>query len=444
MLAYKWDNSKMYNTRLKKYLPGGVHYNFRLPWEETPIHFVRGKDSRLWDMDGNEYLDFYAKFGAMIVGHNNQRYNEELKKWIGRAMAVNHTDLDTEVCELIIKHIPSAEMVCFGLSGTEMVQNALRLARAYTGKNRFIRFEGNYHGNADNIMGGRAIDRKRPVPKDYPGDYKGTLGRAKDILETQSFILPWNDLETLEEVVTTYADEICAIITEPISINGGGIMPQAGYLEKMRALCDEHNIVLIFDEIITGFRVGLGGGQALLNIKPDLTTLGKAMGGGGLPVSALVGKAEIMKLYESKKVIHAGTFNGYPLGLAAVKATLEILGEDNGSCYGRMAENAAQIYEIFKSAAKAVDLPLVIQGPLTCASYHCQEYEAKSPREISYDTQFKDIVINSSLAKYGILVSSISRMYLNITLNADDIEFFRERVSPALAEAKQIIDDTFK
>lgn len=182
-----------YNQRVKQWLPGGVHYNFHLPWEETPLHFKHASRSRVTDMNGNEYLDLYARFGALIVGHGNEEYNECLKDTIDRVLSVSHCDLDAEALELIHQYVPSAEMIRFGLSGTEIVQNALRLARAWTGKNRFVRFEGHYHGNADNIMGGKTARTGLPVPSDYPGDMKGTKGRARDAMESQSYLLPWND-----------------------------------------------------------------------------------------------------------------------------------------------------------------------------------------------------------------------------------------------------------
>ena len=432
---------KEYNLRVKKYLPGGVHYNFRLPWEETPIHFVKADGSRAWDMDGNEYLDLYARFGAMIVGHGNKEYNECLKETIDRVLSVSHCDMDAEALELIAKFIPSAEMIRFGLSGTEIVQNALRLARAWTGKNRFVRFIGHYHGNADNIMGGRAPKTGDPIPSDYVGDLKGTDGRAKDSMESQSYLIPWNNADILENLLKSKGHEIAAVITEPVCVNGGSVLPAPGYLKRVRELCDEYNVVLIFDEIITGFRMGLGGAQQEYGVTPDLTTLGKAIAGGGVPVSALVGKKEIMQLLVDKKVIHAGTFNGYPLGTAAVKATLEILSRNNGQAISQLNEKMVMIHEILKSEADNAGLPLVIQGPPGCASYHVCKDVLKNPEEYDFEIMSLDIILNNSLLKNGILVSSISRMYPNISLNEDDVEWFRERVRNAVIETKEIYDE---
>jgi glutamate-1-semialdehyde 2,1-aminomutase len=432
---------KKYNKRVKEFLPGGVHYNFHLPWEETPLHFIKAEESRVWDMDGQEYLDLYARFGALIIGHGNKEYNESLKETIDRVLSVSHCDIDAEALELIAKYIPSAEMIRFGLSGTEIVQNALRLARAWTGKNRFVRFDGHYHGNADNIMGGRAQKHGEPIPSDYFGDLKGTAGRAKYSLESQSYLLPWNDAAILEELLINKGDEIAAVITEPICVNGGSVMPNPGYLKKMRELCDQYNVVLIFDEIITGFRMGLGGAQKEFDVIPDLTTLGKAVAGGGVPVSALVGKKEIMQLLEEKKVIHAGTFNGYPLGTAAVKATLEILSRKNGSAITKMNEKMTKIHNIMKAEANAIGLPLVIQGPPSCAAYHCCTEVLQNTSDYTFDIMSLDIILHNNLARNGILVSTVSRLYPNISLNEDDVEWFRQRVGKALMETKEVYDE---
>jgi len=432
---------KAYNEKVKKRLPGGVHYNFHLPWEETPIHFVKAERSRVWDMDGNEYLDLYARFGAQILGHGNAEYSEALKETIDRVLSVSHCDMDDEALEQIAKFIPSAEMIRFGLSGTEIVQNALRLARAWTGKNRFIRFEGHYHGNADNIMGGKANNLNNPIPLDYIGDLKGTAGRATDSMESQSYILPWNDEQVLEDLLSKRADEVAAIIMEPVCVNGGGMMPDRNYLKKVRELCDTYNIVLIFDEIITGLRMGLGGAQTYFDVLPDLTTLGKAISGGGVPVSALVGKQEIMQLLVEKKVTHAGTFNGYPLGTAAVKSTFEILSRNNGVILKEMNDHAKQIYHIMENEAKRIGLPLVIQGPPGCTSYHCRDTVIEAASDYTFDDMYLDIVLNDNLAKNGILVSSISRIYPNISLNQEDVIWFQERVGNALEATKEIYEE---
>ncbi len=430
-----------YHEKVKQFLPGGVHYNFNLPWEESPLHFVKTQDSRVFDMDGNEYLDLYARFGAMILGHGNKVYQDALKAAIDRVLCVSHCDFDYEVLELIHSLVPSAEMIRFGLAGTEIVQNALRVARAYTGKNRFVRFEKHYHGNNDNIMGGKAVNADYPVPRDFAGDTYGTSGRAADCMESQSFLIPWNDEAALEKLLAAHGDEIAAVITEPMCVNGGSVEPKPGYLQKMRALCDQYNVLLIFDEIITGFRVGLGGAQGHYGVTPDLTTFGKAIAGGGVPVSVLAGKKEVMSLLEAKKVIHAGTFNGYPLGLAAVKATLEILSQDNGAVYPKMQEKITAIQNILVQNAAKAGIPLIVQGLPGCAAYHCCEKPLESPSEYSFDILTKDIILNTCMQKHGILVSSMSRLYSNISLTDDDVAWFEKHSVGALQDAAAILED---
>lgn len=433
-------NAKAYHERVKQYLPGGVHYNFHLPWEETPLHFMKASKSKVWDIEEKEYLDLYARFGALIVGHGHEEYNEALKSTIDRVLSVSHCDMDAEALELINRFVPSAEMIRFGVSGTEIVQNALRVARAWTGKNKFIRFIGHYHGNADNIMGGKS-SKQGHIPQEYFGDLKGTRGRAEHIMEQQSYLLPWNDSALLQHFLDEHRDEIAAIIMEPVCVNGGGVTPAIDYMKKVRALCDEHGIVLIFDEIITGIRMGLGGAQQTFGVTPDLTTLGKAIAGGGVPVAALAGKQEIMKLLVDKKVIHAGTFNGYPLGTAAVKATLEILSRREGEALAHMNAVMEQIHHSMLQAAKRHNVELIIQGPTGCASYHCCAEPLASTEHYNFELMSKDIILHNKLAEHGILVSSISRMYPNISLGQADVAWFNERIDAALHDTKLIFDE---
>ncbi len=440
-VAQKTMNQR-YHDRVKKLLPGGVHYNFNMPWEEVPIHFVDGRGSRLTDIDGNSYLDLYARFGAMILGHAHEEYLDALAG-ATRVLCVSHCDFDADALELMHHHIPSAEMIRFGLSGTEILQMALRLARAHTGRNRFLRFVNHYHGNADNVMGGRVLDEANPVPVDFRGDYKGTAGRADGVMAEQSYMLPWNDSQRVVQFFAEHGDELACVITEPVCVNGGSIEPALGFLELLRGLCTEYGVLLIFDEMITGVRMGLGGAQATYGVTPDLTTLGKAISGGGVPVSALVGKREVMSLLESKKVVHAGTYNGYPLGSAAVKATFEILARDGQSLLAEMHRRAEQLQSILLGEARAVGLPIIVQGPPGVSSFHCTETPLEHPGAYDFELMSKDIIVAAAMQKHGVLVSSISRMYPNAQLSDDDLEFFQGRARGALAEAQKTIEEIY-
>lgn len=441
MLKLQFPQSEQAVNHLKNYIPGGVHYNFRYSSKET-IPFIKGKGSRLWDLDGNEHLDLFCKFGALIVGHLNEEYNAKLIEYINKVISVDHCDLEGSVCERIIHHVPSAEMVRFGLSGTESIQNAIRLARSYTRKHKFVRFEGHFHGNADNIMGGRQSSPNNPVPIDYDGDLLGTEGRAPGIFQDQSFLIPWNNIEVLEKLLQERGNEIGSVIMEPICINGGGILPNQGYLEKVRELCNLHHVVLIFDEVVTGFRVALGGAQSLLGVTPDITVFAKAIAGGALPVSAIVGRKEIMQLYTEKKVIHAGTFNGYPLGLAAVLATLEILEKDT-LCYERMNSFLNQIAHSLVEAANNAGIPMVVQGSPCVQVFHSQAKPITHPEDYKQDTMFQDILISKVCKDYGIQFSPISRFCSNLLMDESDVIFFKERIGEVMTEVK-IISESFK
>ncbi|WP_193194001.1 aspartate aminotransferase family protein [Nostoc sp. MG11] len=437
MPKLKFPQSQQAASQVKKYLPGGVHYNFRYEGKDTIIPFNRGKGSRVWDLDNNEHLDLFCKFGALIVGHQNEEYNAKLIYYINKVLSVDQCDLEERVCERIIHHVPSAEMVRFGLSGTEAVQNAIRLARAYTGKPKFVRFQGHYHGNADNIMGGKPTSSEYPVPVEYEGDYMGTDGRAPNILEEQSFLIPWNNIDALEKLLLYRGDEIGIILMEPICINGGGIVPAPGYLEKVRELCDQYHIALIFDEVITGFRVALGGAQSLLGVTPDITVFAKAMGGGALPMSAIVGKKEIMQLYTDNKVIHAGTFNGYPLGLAAVLATIELL-ENDPSCYERMANYLTQIGQSLVDAAKNVGIPMVAQGVPGVLVFHSESAPLTKAEGYNETTKLRDILITRLARNYGIQFSPVSRFFSNLLMDDSDVTFFKERIGEVMTDIARI------
>lgn len=436
--------SRDFSKRLWELIPGATHYNFSDPERAFVVPFNRGRNSRVWDLDGNEHLDLFCKFGALFVGHHNVAYNEALMGYMSKVTSVDTCDLEIDVAETMVRHIPCAEMVRFCLSGTEAVQNALRLARGYTGKNRFIRFHGHYHGNADNIMGWRKKKNLEwPVPEQYKGDLLDTLGRADGVLESQSFMLPWNDIDALESTITRFDNDIAAVLMEPICINGGGIFPREGYLERAKELCEKHNIVLIFDEIITGVRVGLGGAQSVVGVTPHLATFGKALSGGSMPVSAIAGRRDIMELYARGKVIHAGTFNGYPLGLAAVKATFDLIERDPG-CYDRMGGYMQQISEAFVDAARDVGLPMVVQGMPTALVFHSQDEPVESSEGYSHRVKFCDIIIREIAKRHGIQFSPLSRIYSTLLMNQDDISFFKERIGPALANARKVIEITFK
>jgi trans-AT polyketide synthase, acyltransferase and oxidoreductase domains len=435
--------SKKFLERCVKYYPGGSHFNFATPMKPLNIPFKKGKGARIWDLDNNEHIDFFNKFGALFLGHDNPEYIEALTAGLKRATAVDMCDLEVEVAESLLACYPAADQVRFCLSGTEAVQNAIRLARGYTGKQRFVRFAGHYHGNADNIIGGFVGDMEFPVPAMKSNDVLNTKGRAEGVLESQSFLLPWNDIAALENTLSRYGEGIAAVIMEPFLVNGGGIAPAPGYLEQVRTLCTRHGVLLIFDEVITGFRAGLTGAQGMFGIKPDITILGKALGGGSMPVSAVLSTREIMSLYADGKVIFGGTFNGYSMGLVAIKATLNILKADPG-CYDRVKGQMERISSILVSAADANDIPMFVQGLPNALTFHIDDAPPKSAQEYSNKNKMLSNIIRETCKRFGIQFCPISRMYSNIMLNDKDVEFFSSRIGDAMQAGKAEIDKTLE
>ena len=425
------ESSKLLE-KTKKYLPGGVTYNFYKQEHNKIIYYKKGKNSRLWDIDGNEYLDLYGKSGTMFLGHNNENFQKDITKQLKTLLSVNDSNLLFKACEKINSIFPSCEMFRFGLSGTEVIQNAFRLCRAYTGKEKILRFYGHFHGNADNVLGDE-YDFNTYKHIDTYTTHLSTKGRNLSSLN-DSYILPWNNINIFKEFVEKNHKELCAVIMEPIMINNGGFCPDKQFLLTVRQVCSEYNIVLIFDEIISGCRVALGGAQSLYEIYPDLTILGKAISN-GIPISVLGGKKEIMSFYNTKEVVHIGTYNGYPLGLAAIISTITILQKDI-TAYDRMIKYSNRIKEILEYNAKKNNIDFIVRGhPLCmCFSSSLNQKEYKPSRRDSINKA----VIRNSLLSVGIIITPPSRIYLNTSINDEDIDFFEKRSKIAFENVNKI------
>ena len=361
MKSLVYSKSAELLERSKKVLAGGVSSEFRKYNHPHAIFYTHGKGSHLFDVDGNDYLDFTLSQGPLILGHSHPHvlksvadYSEE-----GQLFAGQHIK-EIELAETLNRIIPSAELMRFCLDGSEAVQTALRVARAKTGKQKFLRFEGHYHGWLDNVAWGistPSVDAlgSRENPNVFPWS-AGLPEHAKD----EFIILPWNDLDLVKKTLADHHQEITAIITEPIMCNNGCIVPKEGFLQGLRDLCDQYGIALIFDEVITGFRMSIGGSQRYFGITPDMSIFAKAMGS-GYPISAIVGKREWMSRIEDAKVIHAGTMNSSNPTIAAALATIEVLEKENP--YERMFRLGNKLMDGLRKAAAANNHNLLVQGP---------------------------------------------------------------------------------
>ncbi len=349
-------------------IPGGVNSPVRAfkSVGTEPIFYDRAKGSRVWDIDGNEYIDFVASWGPMILGHAPEMVLDAVREQLDKGTSYGApTCVEVTMAEAVVNAVPSVEMVRFVSSGTEATMSAIRLARGYTGRDKFIKFEGNYHGHSDALLvaAGSGL-----VTLGIPSTPGVTRGAAADTI-----VLPYNDLDAVAAVLQDDADNVAAIILEPIAGNMGVVPPAEGFLVGLRALCDSYGVVLIFDEVITGFRVGLGGAQELYGVTPDLTTLGKIIGG-GFPVGAFGGKREIMEqLAPVGPVYQAGTLSGNPVAMVAGLATIATLQEEG--VYEELDRKGARLSEGLAEAAEAAGVPVFQTrvGSMSCMFFTDQQ-----------------------------------------------------------------------
>ncbi len=331
------EKSDALYERACKSIPGAFMSNFKKDEGQKPIFVKSVNGARIIDVDDNEYIDFGLSLGPAILGRQNEKVQNAVIETVKQFHTNEMCMLQIEAAEKIQKLVPCAELVRFTGSGTEANMNNLRVARSHTGKNMYVKFNGQYNGGADFILGGVPKDPQDPVAQDdvnWEDVYSilcSTSGRAKHSLD-DCYIIEWNDLEALENLFKDKADDIAAVIMEPVMTNVNGCTPEPGYLEGVRELCTKYNVVLIFDETLTGFRMGLAGAQGYYGVTPDLTTFAKAIGG-GMPISVFCGKKEILDTLTRTDTLGVGTYNGHPVSVAALIATIEELEKNDGEAY---------------------------------------------------------------------------------------------------------------
>lgn len=348
--------SKEIFKKAQKYIPGGVNSPvraFKSVNREAPIFACKGEGAKVWDEDGNEYIDYICSWGPLILGHNHPKIIEGVREAIELGSSFGlPTKREVELAELITKCCPSIEMVRLTTSGTEATMSAVRLARAYTNRNKIAKFEGCYHGHSDALL----VKSGSGLLTDGYQDSNGiTEGVLKDTVT-----IPFGDLKSLTEALEK--ENIACLIMEPVPANMGVIYPNIEFLKAVRELCTKTGTLLIFDEVISGFRLTLGGAQEYFGITPDMTTLGKIIGG-GYPVGAFGGKAEIMQLVAPVgRVYHAGTLSGNPVAVRAGYEMLTYLNENNNTLYKELEEKVKYITEGAKKSAEKYGVNIVINS----------------------------------------------------------------------------------
>lgn len=418
-----------YYERAKKVLPGGVNSPVRSARAvgTRPIFVREAKGAWIWDEDGNRYIDYVCSWGPLILGHSHPDVVRAIREVAEKGTSYGiPCKLEVEMAEQVVKMVPSVEVIRFVNSGTEAVMSAIRLARGVTGRKKIIKFDGCYHGHADALLvkAGSGV-ATFGVP--------GSAGVPEEVV-AQTIVLPYNDLNAFETTMGEQGKEIAAVIVEPVAGNMGVVPPVDGFLEGLKRLCEKYGALLIFDEVITGFRLAPGGAQEYYGVLPDITCLGKIIGG-GLPVGAYGASREIMKhVAPDGPVYQAGTLSGNPLAMAAGLATLKIL--ENGEIYKELDEKAAYLEKGLKEVSSRIGISVTLQrvGSMGCGFFTDRPVrnfdEAKSCNVEAYGAFFR------AMLDRGIYLapSQFEAFFVSRAHTREDLDFTIEVAEEALGE----------
>ncbi len=422
-----WDKSREYLERAKGSLAGGVSSPFRVK-APVPLYFRNGCGARLEDADGNEYIDYVLAWGPMILGYRHPAIVEAMRRQaeLPADYGAQH-ELEFLVAEQIQSLMPCAELVAFTSSGSEACQIAFRLARAFTGRNLILKFEGHYHGWMDG-----ALVSYKPAAGQLGSVVTGSRGQVPNAIENFA-VAPWNDINALERMVERHS--IAAIAMEPVLCNSGCILPQPGYLERVRELCTSRGILLMFDEVITGFRLSLGGAQQFYGVVPDIATFGKAVGGGA-PLSGIAGRPEIlMQMYDG--VVFGGSFNGNPVSLASSHATLTELARNGGAALTHAQAMGARLMDGIREFGRRHGIPLLVSGFGAAFAIHFTERtEIADYRDtLADDTERLRKFLYRALQE-GLHIVPDGRLYVSCAHTGRDIDDTLTRLETVFRDLK--------
>ena len=424
------EKSEALFERAQHSIPGGVNSPVRAfkSVGGTPLFISKAKGAYLYDADGNKYIDYIASWGPMILGHAHEEVVKAIQEKAIRSTSYGApTELEIEMAELIKSMVPNVDLIRMVSSGTEACMSAIRLARGFTGKNKIIKFEGCYHGHADSFLVKAGSGVATLNIQTVPGV---TAGVANDTLTCA-----YNDLAAVEKLVAENKNEIASIIVEPVAGNMGCILPQPGFLESLRKICDEENIVFVFDEVMTGFRLSHGGAQEKLNVDADLVTYGKVIGG-GMPVGAFGGRKEIMQhIAPLGKVYQAGTLSGNPIAMIAGYTTLKIL-KDNPNIYKELEEKTIYLRDNLHKVFLASEIPFVINQFGSMISVHFSNHAVNDfASAASANNDLFKKYFHAMLSR-GIYLppSAFESWFLNNALTKKDIDYTIEATEESLRE----------
>jgi glutamate-1-semialdehyde 2,1-aminomutase len=410
--------SRDQHRRSRASLAGGVATAVRagqLPW---PITFDRAEGAHLVDLDGNQYVDYVLGYGPMLLGHSPESVLEAVRRQLDKGLGYGASHRwEAEAAEAVCRTVPSAELVVFSNTGSEAVQTALRIARAATGRRRVVKFLGHYHGWYDGIHVG------------VPGQSEagpGTLGQEPTAPESLS-VVRWNDAAALTEAL---GDDVAAVIMEPVAVNAACLSAAPGYLEDARRLTREAGAVLIFDEVITGYRLALGGAQERLGVTPDLTILGKALGA-GFPISAVCGRADLMEVIATGRLAHVGTFNANPVAACAATAAISELERRRDELYPKLDRLGTELAGIFRDEASAAGLPIVVNQVGSAAHAFVSDRPIESYEDALASDPAAYRRFAAALLERGVHVAPKGLLYVSTAHDDGDLVLTREAVRDA-------------
>ncbi len=420
----------------KKFMPGGVNSPVRSysSVDCTPPFISHAKGSRIFDIDGNEYIDYVGSWGPMILGHAHPQIVEALKKAVEKGTSFGApTELETELAKLVQKIYPSMEVMRMVNSGTEATMSAVRVARGFTGRNKIIKFIGCYHGHSDSLLVNAGSGATTFGEPSSPGVTQGT---AQDTIS-----VPYNDISAVEKIFAQCGEEIAAVIVEPVAGNMGLITPKKNFLPGLRKVTEKYGAVLIFDEVMCGFRVALGGAQEKYKVTPDLTCLGKIVGG-GLPCAVYGGRENIMRnVSPDGKIYQAGTLSGNPLAMTAGIETLKILLKES-SFMEKISKKTSALADSLKIKAQLANVEIQVPqvGAMFSIFFNTKRVKNYEDAKSSSDDQFK--MWFSEMLKRGIYLapSQFETLFVSAAHSAEDIA----KTLEAAAETFQIISTHFK
>jgi glutamate-1-semialdehyde 2,1-aminomutase len=424
-------------TEASRYIPGGAGSSARtvkFGWKPYPPFLAHGQGSRVTDVDGHSYVDYLLGLGPMILGHRHPVVTSAVAAAIdelGTCFGLPY-ELEIEAARKVTQAVPGVEMVRFSNSGSEVVGTAIRLARAHTGRRVVIRFEGHYHGWQDTIYWSNHVDPAQAGPAARPRPVPSGPGVPAELADTL-IVLTWNDPQSFAAVMAERGDEVAAVITEPAVFNTGCILPEPGYLELLRTETSRHGALLIFDEVITGFRFARGGAQEYFGVIPDLTTMAKGLGG-GFPVAAIGGRTEVMSMIAEGRYSHSGTYNANTIACAAVSATMDLLAEPG--LYERQRALGETLMSGLRELAEGAGLPVIVEGLGTVFQIWFSERPIRNWRDAErYANEDRFTRWWQEMLLRGVLFhpSQYENLFLSLVHTGDDVDAMLNAAADAFA-----------